>query len=132
MGSGDRPYLKAGSITSGLPTTGYEVLNHPVIVKLAEKYGKTPANIILRWHLQMGGCMVAKSVTPSRIQSNFDIWDFQLSPQDMKHFDDLNVGWRHLIWAETSAHPDYPFKDDLPYNLALPKPGVGSTLGAKE
>ena len=82
--------------------------------------------------MQMGGCMVAKSVTPSRIQSNFDIWDFQLSPEDMKHFNDLNVGWRHLIWAETSAHPDYPFKDDLPYNLALPKPGVGSTLGAKE
>ena len=76
--------------------------------------------------------MVAKSVTPSRIQSNFDIWDFQLSPADMRHFDDLNVGWRHLIWAETSAHPDYPFKDDLPRNLALPKPGVGSTLGAKE
>ena len=49
-------------------------------------------------------------MTPSRIEENFKIWDFSLSPEDMAVFDKMNVGWRHLLWAETSMHPDYPFK----------------------
>lgn len=44
------------------------------------------------------------------------IWDFSLSEDDMKVIDKLNVGWRHLLWAETSMHPDYPFKDCLPWD----------------
>ena len=51
-----------------------------------------------------------QSVTPSRIEENFKIWDFSLTPEDMAVFDKMNVGWRHLLWAETSMHPDYPFK----------------------
>ena len=70
--------------------------------------------IVIRWHLQMNGCLVTKSVTPSRIEGNFNVWDFELSPEDMNLFNDLNVGWRHLLWAETSVHADYPFKDYLP------------------
>jgi len=131
LGSADRPWRVAGSITSGLPTAGYEVLGHPDIAKIAEKYGKSTANVVLRWHLQMGGAFVCKSVTPSRIQENFKIWDFELSAEDMSVIDKLNVGWRHLLWAETSMHPDYPFKDCLPYDYKLGKPGVGSTAGAK-
>jgi hypothetical protein len=42
------------------------------------------------------------------------VWDFALTEDDMKEFDKMNVGWRHLLWAETSMHPDYPFKDCLP------------------
>ena len=53
-----------------------------------------------------------QSVTPSRIEENFKIWDFSLTPEDMAVFDKMNVGWRHLLWAETSMHPDYPFKVD--------------------
>ena len=45
-----------------------------------------------------------------RIEANYKVWDFELSPEDMALFHDLNVGWRHLLWAETSGHPDYPFK----------------------
>merc|ERR1719510_1051685 len=130
LGSADRPWRKEGSITSGLPTTGYEVLNHPMIVYLAWKHGKTTANIVVRWHLQMNGCLVTKSVTPSRIEGNFNVWDFELSPEDMNLFNDLNVGWRHLLWAETSVHADYPFKDYLPNDYVLGKPGKGSTAGA--
>lgn len=51
-----------------------------------------------------------QSVTPSRIQENFKIWDFKLDSDDMALFDEMNVGWRHLLWAECSMHPDYPFK----------------------
>jgi len=130
LGSADRPWLKEGSITSGPPSTGYEVLNHPMIKKLAEKYGKSTANIVIKWHLNMGGCLVTKSVTPSRIEGNFNVWDFELTPQDLTQFNDLNVGWRHLLWAETSIHPDYPFKSSLPHNYVLGKPGKGSTAGA--
>ena len=53
---------------------------------------------------------MAKSVTPSRIEENYQIWDFELDADDMAKFGELNVGWRHLVWAETSMHPDYPFK----------------------
>ncbi len=66
LGSADRPWLKEGSITSGLPITGYEVLQHPLILDMAKKYGKSAANVVIRWHLQMGGSLVTKSVTPSR------------------------------------------------------------------
>jgi len=131
LGSADRPWRKAGSLTSGLPTSGYEVLSHPDIMKIAEKFGKTTANVVLRWHLQLGGALVCKSVTPSRIQENFKIWDFSLSTEDMDVIDKLNIGWRHLLWAETSMHPDYPFKDNLPWDYKVEKPGVGSTAGAK-
>merc|ERR1711860_270439 len=133
LGSWDRPWKVEGSITSGTPTAGYEVLNHPTILKIAEKKGgKTAAQIILRWHLEMGGAMVTKSVTPSRIQSNFEIWDFNLTAEDMREISDLNIGWRHLLWAETSMHEDYPFKDWLPHGYVLQKPGKGSTATFKD
>ena len=60
LGSADRPWRLTGSITSGAPKTGHEVLNHPDIAKIAAKYGKTTANVVLRWHLQMGGTMCCK------------------------------------------------------------------------
>merc|ERR1711990_1139498 len=117
--------------TSGVPKTGHEVLKHPEIAKIASKHGKSTANVVIRWHLQMGGTLCTKSVTPSRIQENFNVWDFTLTDEDMAVMESLNVGWRHLLWAETSMHPDYPFKDCLPYNYKLQKPGVGATAGAK-
>ena len=52
-------------------------------------------------------------MTPARIEDNFNIWDFCLTAEDMKEFEEMNVGWRHLLWAETSMHPDYPFKVTL-------------------
>ncbi len=71
LGSADRPWLKEGSLTSGAPVTGHEVLQHPVIKGLASKHGKTAAQVVLRWHLQMGGAASAKSVTKERIEENF-------------------------------------------------------------
>jgi len=131
LGSADRPWRKEGSITSGAPKTGYEVLKHPDILAIANKYGKSAANIVCRWHIQCGGTLVCKSVTPARIEANYKVWDFELTASEMAQFDELNVGWRHLIWAEASDHPDYPFKDDLPWGYVLGKPGKGSSAGAK-
>ena len=78
----------------------------------------------------MRGSLCCKSVTPSRIVDNFKVWDFKLDSDDMAIIDKMNVGWRHLLWAETSMHPDYPFKDSLPWDYKLEKPGLGATAGA--
>lgn len=66
----------------------------PVIVRLAEKYGKTPAQIVLRWHLQLGNVVIPRSVTPSRIKENIDVFDYGLSPQDMRDIAVLENGVR--------------------------------------
>jgi diketogulonate reductase-like aldo/keto reductase len=60
-----------------------ELLLDPKLVKIAERYGKEAAQVILRWHIQEGMIAIPKSTTPSRIKSNFDIWDFELTEEDM-------------------------------------------------
>ncbi|MFJ8028214.1 aldo/keto reductase [Streptomyces sp. NPDC096311] len=57
------------------------VLSHPVVLDLADTYGKTPAQIVLRWHLQHGLSAIPKSVRASRIKENVDAFDFFLSPR---------------------------------------------------
>ena len=131
LGSADRPWRTAGSITSGAPHGGYEVLQNPELAKIAEKHGVSVAQVVLRWHIQMDGAAVCKSVTPSRIEQNYKVWSFKLDADDMAAVAKLNYGWRHLMWAETSMHEDYPFKDELPSGYKLEKPGVGATAGAK-
>lgn len=66
------------------------VLNIPELKKIADRYGKSPAQVILRWHLQNGVSFIPKSVHPARIQQNADIYDFSLSAAEMKQIDDLN------------------------------------------
>ncbi|MGY4719263.1 aldo/keto reductase [Naumannella huperziae] len=66
-------------------------LDNPVITELAEKLGRTPAQIVLRWHLQKGHIVFPKSVTPSRIEENFAVFDFQLTDADLAAIDALNA-----------------------------------------
>lgn len=60
-----------------------KVIADPVIKKIADKHKKTPAQVILRWHIENGIIAIPKSVTPSRIQENFKIFDFKLDDSDM-------------------------------------------------
>jgi len=62
---------------------GGEVLKDEVIVKIAESHGKTPAQVVLRWHLQNNTIAIPKSVTPSRIEENFHVFDFELTSEEM-------------------------------------------------
>eukprot|EP00095_Tigriopus_kingsejongensis_P011382 maker-scaffold68_size422247-snap-gene-0.14 protein:Tk11382 transcript:maker-scaffold68_size422247-snap-gene-0.14-mRNA-1 annotation:"unnamed protein product" len=124
LGSFDRPWKDAGSITSGSPVTGYELLDNPVLIEMGKSLGKSPAQVVLRWHLEMGGTAVCKSVRPERIISNYGLWNFELTHEDLAQISDLNVGWRHLLWAETALHFDYPFKDFLPWDYLPGKPDL--------
>jgi 2,5-diketo-D-gluconate reductase A len=76
------------------PLARGEMLSHPVITELAAKYGRTPAQVVLRWHIQEGNIVIPKSTTPARIKENFEIFDFELSEDDMKLFDGLDSGQR--------------------------------------
>ncbi len=69
-------------------------LDNPVIGKLASKYGKTAAQVIIRWHLDHGFSAIPKSVTPGRIAENFDVFDFALAPDEIAAIDALDTGMR--------------------------------------
>jgi 2,5-diketo-D-gluconate reductase A len=69
---------------------GGELLSDPVIVSIAKAVGKTPAQVVLRWHIQRGDIVFPKSVTPARIRENIDIFDFELSGQDHAAITALN------------------------------------------
>lgn len=67
-----------------------EDLSNPTITELADQHGRTPAQVILRWHLQQGRIVFPKSVTPARIEENFQVFDFELSDSDLEAIDGVN------------------------------------------
>jgi len=69
-------------------------LEDPVIGKIAEAHGKSPAQVMLRWHLQEGRSVIPKSTKPHRIAENFDVFDFELSAGELAAIDDLNTSQR--------------------------------------
>ncbi|HEY0738325.1 MAG TPA: aldo/keto reductase [Herpetosiphonaceae bacterium] len=71
-----------------------EALEHPVIAGLAEKHGKSPAQVILRWHVQSGFIVIPKSIRAERIQENIAIFDFELSDSDMQAIAGMDRGQR--------------------------------------
>jgi 2,5-diketo-D-gluconate reductase A len=70
------------------------VLEDPTIVRIADAHGKTPAQVTLRWHIQRGDIIFPKSVTRSRVEENFAIFDFELSGEDMTDISTLDKGQR--------------------------------------
>jgi 2,5-diketo-D-gluconate reductase A len=70
------------------------VLDEPVVTSIASTYGKTAAQVVLRWHLQRGNVVFPKSVTPSRIAENIDIFDFELADDDLTAIDAMDAGER--------------------------------------
>ncbi|MBB5275533.1 2,5-diketo-D-gluconate reductase A [Rhizobium rosettiformans] len=67
-----------------------KLLGHPVIAEIAQTLGRTPAQVIIRWHIDNGLVVIPKSVTPSRIVENFKVFDFQLSPEDLQKLKGLD------------------------------------------
>jgi 2,5-diketo-D-gluconate reductase A len=87
------------------PLAQGEVLDDPVIVEIADAHGKTPAQVVIRWHLQLGNVVIPKSVTPERIEENFDVFDFHLSEREMEAIEGLDAGRRTGPDPETFVRP---------------------------
>lgn len=69
----------------------FDVFNNPVLKEIAEKYSKTTAQVMIRWQLQRGIVSLSKSANPERVRQNFDIFDFELSAEDMDKIATLNT-----------------------------------------
>ena len=82
------------------PIARGKVADDPVIGGIAEKLGKTPAQVTLRWHIQRGDVVFPKSVNPGRIKENFELFDFELDQADMTAITALDRGER------TGPNPD--------------------------
>jgi 2,5-diketo-D-gluconate reductase A len=87
------------------PLAQGRVLDDPAIVAIAAAHGKTPGQVVIRWHLQLGNIVIPKSVTPARIEENFDVFGFELSAAEMESIDGLDQGMRTGPDPETFVRP---------------------------
>jgi diketogulonate reductase-like aldo/keto reductase len=76
------------------PNAVLNALEHPTITSIAEKHGKTPAQVVLRWHIEHGVVAIPKSVRPRRIKENIDVFDFALAAEEVAAIDALDTGVR--------------------------------------
>jgi len=110
LGSPDRPWAKAGEPS---------LLDDPKIQEVAKKYGKTSAQVILKFNVQRGIAVIPKSVTPARIDQNLDILDFELSTEDMDLLKSFDQGAKGRLVAPML--PDGSFRDaaapNFPFNI---------------
>jgi diketogulonate reductase-like aldo/keto reductase len=95
-----QPELRQVHSSMGIATEAWSplargrVLEDPTITSIAEAHDRTPGQVVLRWHLQLGNIVIPKSVTPERIQQNFALFDFELSGDEMRQIEQLDRGER--------------------------------------
>jgi diketogulonate reductase-like aldo/keto reductase len=82
------------------PLTRGHKLDHPVVLAVAKRYSKSPAQVMIRWGLQHGLVVIPKSTHPERIKENSEVFDFEISPADMSKLDALGEGL-HTVWDPT-------------------------------
>ncbi|XP_061292474.1 dihydrodiol dehydrogenase 3-like isoform X1 [Bos javanicus] len=93
-------------------------LNHPVLLEdpvlcaIAKKHKQTPALVALRYQIQRGVVVLAKSYNKKRIKENIQVFDFELSPDDMKAIDGLNRNLRYYEFLIGLSHPEYPYHEE--------------------
>lgn len=73
------------------------IFTHPLLSEIGEKYGKSAAQVALRWNVQRGVVVIPKSVHKERMEQNIDIWDFMLSEEDMKRIAKLDLGHSEIV-----------------------------------
>lgn len=73
------------------------IFTHPVLTAIGQKYGKSAAQVALRWNVQRGVVVIPKSVHKERIEQNMNIWDFQLSDEDMAEIAKLDIGHSEIV-----------------------------------
>jgi len=93
------------AVTAWSPLARGKTVDDATITSIGQKYGKSSAQVVIRWHLQLGNIVIPKSVTPSRIKANAQVFDFELTNEDMQLISALNKDER------TGADPDnFSFK----------------------
>ncbi|XP_066290550.1 aldo-keto reductase family 1 member B1-like isoform X2 [Branchiostoma lanceolatum] len=105
--------LTAYSPFGSTPEVGNEprLLEDPVVVAIGKRHGKTPAQVLLRYHLERGLSVLAKSITPARILQNLEVFDFRLTEDDIRSLNSLNRNHRYVTWQYSRTHKYYPFDD---------------------
>jgi 2,5-diketo-D-gluconate reductase A len=90
-----RVHEELGIVTEAWsPLAQGAALSEAAIVEIAERHGRTPGQVVIRWHLQLGNVVIPKSVTPARISQNRDVFDFRLQDAEMQAIDALDEGRR--------------------------------------
>ncbi|CAH1242129.1 AKR1A1 [Branchiostoma lanceolatum] len=88
------------------------LLEDPRVVTIAEKHNKTPAQVLIRFHIQRGVVVIPKSATPSRIRENSQqVFDWQLTNEDMEVLGNFESTWRIIWYDRDKKHPHYPFHE---------------------
>ncbi|XP_019881558.1 1,5-anhydro-D-fructose reductase [Aethina tumida] len=108
------PGFKKFADAVGLKVKTVNLLEDPVVEKIAKKHNKSPAQVLLRQHIQRGLVAIPKSTTPKRIRENIDIFDFTLDDEDMAELKKLNKNARRVdfkVFKGIENHPEYPFND---------------------
>lgn len=100
LGSPDRPFADPNAP---------KLLDDPKLKTVAEKYGKTVAQILIRYQIQRGNVVIPKSVTRERIRQNLQVFDFELSAEDASLIDSFDVGGRLVLVLNAKSHKYYPF-----------------------
>jgi 2,5-diketo-D-gluconate reductase A len=101
-----RVHEELGIVTEAWsPIAQGAVLEDPAIVRIAHAHGKTAAQVVIRWHLQLGNVVIPKSVTPQRIRENIDVFDFELTGEDMQAIAALDRGQRTGPDPDTFVRP---------------------------
>uniref|UniRef100_A0A8C9JZG1 Aldo-keto reductase family 1 member E2 n=1 Tax=Panthera tigris altaica TaxID=74533 RepID=A0A8C9JZG1_PANTA len=93
----------------GGSSEGVALLDDPVIQRIAQKYNRSPAQIVIRFQIQRNVIVIPKSVTPTRIRENIQVFDFELSETDMNDILDLDRNFRMCTLPTAKNHKDYPF-----------------------
>ncbi len=75
----------------------HEIFTHPVLSRIGQKYAKTAAQVALRWNIQRGVVVIPKSIHSERMQENMDIWDFELTAEDMGEIAKLDLGHSEIV-----------------------------------
>ncbi len=89
---------KGIAVESYSPLARMKGLDHPELAAMAAEYGKSPAQVVIRWHLQHGRVVIPKSQHPERIRENADVFDFALTPDQMSRLDALNEDRFVITW----------------------------------
>ncbi|KAK9875404.1 hypothetical protein WA026_007799 [Henosepilachna vigintioctopunctata] len=105
--------MTAYNANRGNNVTLPDVLENPIVKRIAAKHSKTAAQVVLRFDIQRGVIPIPRSYNTERIRQNIDIFDFELDDKDIEELKSLDAGIRFFKFSEMAKHPEYPFRGEV-------------------